>query len=302
MLADGHGGLVHCFERECSIQRRHQKIIEECPSPAVDPGLRGRMGAAALAAAKAVGYLGAGTVEFVLEPSGGFLVPRGQHPAAGGAPGHRGGHRARPGPRAASRGAGPAAVGHPGRPGDQRPRDRGPAVRRGPRRRVPARHRDPGRLVPGHGAAVPLGYRGGGGQRGRGRVRPDAGQGHRARADPRPRPRSPWPWPCSAAGSGASPPTGTSSSPRCATPISWPAAPPPSFIERSAVPLARRPAAAELRTAAIGAALAAQAAARAAAPVLATLPSGWRNTVMPPEQAVYRHGAGHRGGELRAPA
>ena len=72
VLADGHGGLVHCFERECSIQRRHQKIIEECPSPAVDPGLRERMGAAALAAAKAVGYLGAGTVEFVLEPSGDF--------------------------------------------------------------------------------------------------------------------------------------------------------------------------------------------------------------------------------------
>ncbi len=115
----------------------------------------------------------------------GFLVPRGQHPAAGGAPGHRGGHRGRPGPRAASRGAGPAAVGHPGRPGDRRPRDRGPAVRRGPRRRVPARHRDPGGLVPGHGAAVPLGYRGDGGQRGRRRVRPDAGQGHRARADPR---------------------------------------------------------------------------------------------------------------------
>ncbi len=51
---------VHCFERECSIQRRHQKIIEECPSPALDAGLRDRMGAAALAAAEAVGYLGAG--------------------------------------------------------------------------------------------------------------------------------------------------------------------------------------------------------------------------------------------------
>src|SRR5215470_4532582 len=72
VLADGHGGLVHCFERECSIQRRHQKVIEECPSPAVDAGLRDRMGAAALAAAKAVGYLGAKTVEFVLEPSGDF--------------------------------------------------------------------------------------------------------------------------------------------------------------------------------------------------------------------------------------
>ncbi|HEY2308744.1 MAG TPA: biotin/lipoyl-containing protein, partial [Streptosporangiaceae bacterium] len=64
-----------------------------------------------------------------------------------------------------------------------------------------------------------------------------------------------------------------------------------SFIERSAVPLARRPSPAELRTAAIGAALAAQVATRAAAPVLATLPSGWRNSVMPPELAEYRHGS-----------
>ena len=72
VLADTHGGAVHCFERECSIQRRHQKIIEECPSPALDDGLRDRMGTAALAAAKAAGYVGAGTVEFVLEPSGEF--------------------------------------------------------------------------------------------------------------------------------------------------------------------------------------------------------------------------------------
>jgi propionyl-CoA carboxylase alpha chain len=72
VLADGHGGAVHCFERECSIQRRHQKVIEECPSPALDGGLRGRMAAVALAAVRAVGYLGAGTVEFVLDPAGDF--------------------------------------------------------------------------------------------------------------------------------------------------------------------------------------------------------------------------------------
>ncbi len=72
ILADTRGGAVHCFERECSIQRRHQKIIEESPSPAVGAELRDRMGAAALAAAKAVGYSGAGTVEFILEPSGDF--------------------------------------------------------------------------------------------------------------------------------------------------------------------------------------------------------------------------------------
>jgi propionyl-CoA carboxylase alpha chain len=72
ILADDHGAVVHCFERECSIQRRHQKVIEEAPSPAVDDDLRKRMGAAALAAAKAVGYRNAGTVEFVLEASGDF--------------------------------------------------------------------------------------------------------------------------------------------------------------------------------------------------------------------------------------
>jgi propionyl-CoA carboxylase alpha chain len=72
ILADEHGGAVHCFERECSIQRRYQKIIEECPSPALDEDLRERMGAAALAAAKAAGYRSAGTVEFVLEASGEF--------------------------------------------------------------------------------------------------------------------------------------------------------------------------------------------------------------------------------------
>jgi propionyl-CoA carboxylase alpha chain len=72
ILADDQGGYVHCFERECSIQRRHQKIIEESPSPALDQQLRDRMGSAAAAAAKAVGYRSAGTVEFVVEPSGEF--------------------------------------------------------------------------------------------------------------------------------------------------------------------------------------------------------------------------------------
>ena len=72
ILADDHGNAIHCFERECSIQRRHQKILEESPSPALDEGLRAQMGAAALTAATAVGYRNAGTVEFVLEPSGDF--------------------------------------------------------------------------------------------------------------------------------------------------------------------------------------------------------------------------------------
>jgi acetyl/propionyl-CoA carboxylase alpha subunit len=66
LLADAGGRMVQLFERECSIQRRHQKLVEESPSPAVGPALRRRLGEAALAVAGAVGYVGAGTVEFLL--------------------------------------------------------------------------------------------------------------------------------------------------------------------------------------------------------------------------------------------
>ncbi len=72
IFGDSHGAAVHLGERECSIQRRHQKIVEETPSPAVDPDLRARMGRAAVAAAEAVGYVGAGTVEFLLAGDGSF--------------------------------------------------------------------------------------------------------------------------------------------------------------------------------------------------------------------------------------
>jgi propionyl-CoA carboxylase alpha chain len=70
VLADTHGHTVALFERECSIQRRHQKIIEEAPSPVVTPALRTRLTEAAVAAAEAVGYVNAGTVEFVLDGRG----------------------------------------------------------------------------------------------------------------------------------------------------------------------------------------------------------------------------------------
>jgi acetyl-CoA carboxylase biotin carboxylase subunit len=72
ILADRYGDVVHLLERECSIQRRHQKIIEETPSPAMTPKLRERMGKAAVAAARASGYVNAGTVEFLLDSDGSF--------------------------------------------------------------------------------------------------------------------------------------------------------------------------------------------------------------------------------------
>jgi len=72
VLADTHGNVVHLYERECSIQRRHQKIVEETPSVALDEKLRARMGEAAVAAVKASGYSNAGTVEFLLDQGGKF--------------------------------------------------------------------------------------------------------------------------------------------------------------------------------------------------------------------------------------
>jgi acetyl-CoA carboxylase biotin carboxylase subunit len=72
ILADSHGNIVHLLERECSIQRRHQKIIEETPSPVMTPELREKMGHAAIAAARASGYVNAGTVEFLLDEDGSF--------------------------------------------------------------------------------------------------------------------------------------------------------------------------------------------------------------------------------------
>ena len=72
VFGDQHGNLVHLGERDCSIQRRHQKVVEEAPSPVVSPELRAQMGAAAIAAARAVNYVGAGTCEFLLGDGGGF--------------------------------------------------------------------------------------------------------------------------------------------------------------------------------------------------------------------------------------
>ncbi|WP_343593492.1 acetyl/propionyl/methylcrotonyl-CoA carboxylase subunit alpha [Paracidovorax wautersii] len=75
VFGDTHGNLVYLFERDCSVQRRHQKVLEEAPAPGMTPELRARMGAAAVAAARAVNYVGAGTVEFIVEQPGGYERP-----------------------------------------------------------------------------------------------------------------------------------------------------------------------------------------------------------------------------------
>jgi len=73
VFGDAHGNVIHLFERDCSVQRRHQKVLEEAPAPGMTDKRRKEIGAAAVAAAKAVGYVGAGTVEFIVAPGGEFF-------------------------------------------------------------------------------------------------------------------------------------------------------------------------------------------------------------------------------------
>ncbi len=143
ILGDQAGTVVHLFERECSIQRRYQKIIEEAPSPAVREDLRAELCRAAVAAGQAIGYVGRRDRRVRPRPGRALLLPGGQHPAAGRAPGHRADHRPGPGPAAAGDRGGPAAAAAGHRGTHHRPRDRGPALRRGRAGRLPARERRP---------------------------------------------------------------------------------------------------------------------------------------------------------------
>ncbi len=182
VFGDTHGNVVHLFERECSIQRRHQKVVEESPSPGVTPELREQMTSAAVSLAAEIGYVGRGH-RGVHGRRRRVLLPGDEHPAAGGAPGHRGDHRPGSGRVADPGGGGGVAAEQSGRGRAQRARDRSAAVRRGSRERLPAQHR--------HAAGLRPRARGGSGRhRLRGRrhrdrgLRPDAGQGDRARRYP----------------------------------------------------------------------------------------------------------------------
>jgi acetyl/propionyl-CoA carboxylase alpha subunit len=126
IFADSHGNAVYLFERDCSLQRRHQKVIEEAPAPGMTQAMRAAMGEAAVKAALAVGYVGAGTVEFIADASDGLKADRFwfmemntrlqvEHPVTG--PPHR------------------------------RSRRRGAALRRGPGQRFPAVHRHAGAVA-----------------------------------------------------------------------------------------------------------------------------------------------------------
>ena len=145
VLADAHGNVIHLGERDCTIQRRHQKLVEETPSPAVDAELRARIGAIAVEAARAVGYRSAGTIEGLLDRGRRLLLHGDEHAHPGRAHGHGAGHRPRPRPRAgADRGRRAAIAAPGGRPADAATRSSAGST---PRTRPTASCPTPGRIT-----------------------------------------------------------------------------------------------------------------------------------------------------------
>ncbi len=137
IVADTHGNTVHLGERDCSIQRRNQKVIEECPSPLLTPAMRRRMGQAAVKLAQSVGYVNAGTMEFLVDQKGALLLHRDEHPHPGGAHHHGGSLRLRSGQRTDSH-----------RGGRQTFAARRPAAGPFPRHPVPDQRGRPGAQFP----------------------------------------------------------------------------------------------------------------------------------------------------------
>ncbi len=136
ILADAHGHIVYCWDRDCTLQRRHQKLVEESPAPTLPLQVRTQLGEAAVRLARAAGYVNAGTCEFLVDTDNQFLLHRGQRPDPGRTSRHRDGHRHRPGQAADQDRGRPSPPVLPGRCRRPRTFDRMPDQFRRPRPRL----------------------------------------------------------------------------------------------------------------------------------------------------------------------